>query len=99
MNYTLKSEGDTVVASFDGRIDYSTVGTLEDAIRVITEIDPGAIVFDFARVPAMDSVGLGLLLSLHETFAGKPITLCNTQPLVAHLLDLTSARSLFTVTE
>lgn len=99
MNYSLKSEGETVVATLDGRIDYSTVGTLDDAIRTIAEIDPGAIIFDLALVPTMDSVGLGLLLSVHETFADKSITLRNLQPHVSHLLDLTAARSLFEVAE
>jgi anti-anti-sigma factor len=99
MNYALKSEGETVVATLDGKIDYSTVGTLDDAIRTIAEINPSAIVFDLSRVPSMDSVGLGLLLSVHETFSGKSITLRNLQPHVSHLLDLTAARSLFVVAE
>lgn len=95
MKYELKSQGTVTLALFEGSINYSSAGSFDDAIKTIIEIQPTDLVLDFAKVPTMDSVGLGLMVGIRDMLPNARIRIRGVGPHLKRLMDLTAADSIF----
>lgn len=85
---TPKSEEDTLVLEFAGKIDSSNAPKLEEEIRQITaDAAQSSLILDFDRLKYTTSAGLRVILRLKQQFGNVEIT--NASPEVYDILEMT----------
>ena len=85
---TPKSEEDTLVLEFAGKIDSSNAPKLEEEIRQITaDAAQSSLILDFDRLKYTTSAGLRVILRLKQLFGNVEIT--NASPEVYDILEMT----------
>ena len=85
---TPKSEEDTLVLEFAGKIDSSNAPKLEEEIRQITaDATQSSLILDFDRLKYTTSAGLRVILRLKQQFGNVEIT--NASPEVYDILEMT----------
>lgn len=90
-----------VVLELTERLTVETEADLKQAVR--RQLDAGYrhIVLDLARVPYVDSCGLGTMVQAHVSAhrAGGWVRLSNVTPRVRHLLTVTRLLTIFEIFE
>lgn len=97
MQFNLEANGETLVASLSGQLDFTSTAGFEQLLRELREISPRQLVLDISEVTWLDSVGLGQLFLLHEAMRIPQITLRDPRPSVRELLALTKADTVFAI--
>lgn len=88
---------DLVVLELTDRLTVETENDLKQAVR--RQLDAGRkhLVLDLARVPYVDSCGLGTMVQAYVSAhrAGGSVKLLNVTPRVRHLLTITRLLTVF----
>ncbi|EFL49498.1 anti-sigma-factor antagonist [Solidesulfovibrio fructosivorans JJ]] len=84
----IRIEDGTAVVSPAGDIVASVADALRARFKELLQEHPGGLVIDLARVELIDSVGIGLLIAVHNTLGkkGGRLVLRNVNPDLAALL-------------
>lgn len=100
MKYVITGDAGCLTVRIDGVLNFSVNEDFQNLLRELLARKPAQVVFDFANVPSVDSVGLGLLYIAHEDLSGlgSKCSIINPQQSVIRLLQLTQADRLFAVT-
>ncbi|MDO8605363.1 MAG: STAS domain-containing protein [Phaeospirillum sp.] len=96
MNIAIQHQNDILTVTLDGGLDYTVSAQMENLITDLNNIKAAKVVFDLAKVPRVDSVGLGMLHLAKDTVleAGTRLVLRGASGSVLRLFELTdSARS------
>lgn len=95
MQFSLAANGETLVASLSGQLDYTSSAGFQQLLQELREIAPRQLVLDVSAVTWLDSVGLGQLFLLREAMRLPRITLRDPRPPIRELLALTKADTVF----
>ncbi len=99
MNIAITHHDDTLTVTFDGALDYTVSAQMESLINDLKAITAGKTVFDLAKVPRVDSVGLGMLHLAKDAIlaAGTRLTLRGASGNVLRLFELTDSARCFDI--
>ena len=91
--------GSDVILTVDAeRIDAANAVYLKDAFATCIASEPGRIVMDLEAVTFMDSSGLGAMVAaMKQLDAPRKLELCNLQPAVAKVFNLTRMYTVFLI--
>lgn len=86
-----------VVLELSERLTVETEGDLRNAVRRQLEAGHHDLVLDLARVPYVDSCGLGTMVQAYVSAhrVGGSVKLWNVTPRVRHLLTITRLLTIF----
>jgi anti-sigma B factor antagonist len=86
-----------VVLELTERLTVETEADLKEAVRRQLDAGRRQIVLDLARVPYVDSCGLGTMVQAYVSAhrAGGSVKLLNVTPRVRHLLTITRLLTIF----
>lgn len=96
MNISMTHQDGVLTVTLDGGLDYTVSSQMESLINDLNAIKAGKVVFDLAKVPRVDSVGLGMLHLAKDCIleSGTKLILRSAAGGVLRLFELTdSARS------
>ncbi len=84
-------EDGVAVLELEGRMDATAVAPIKEIVTSILDSGTNKFLFDMKEVSFVDSSGLGTLVSLLRLVNQQDgdIRLCNTQPRVKALLEMT----------
>jgi anti-anti-sigma factor len=90
---------DVAVIRINGDLYRPSAGVLSDDVCAFLAGGRHKVLVNFARVPAVDAAGLGLLAQVHLMAAGTGavIVLTNVSPRVRELFDLAGLSPLFDI--
>lgn len=78
------------------RLDLARIPALKDALRTMTDENPGKLIVDMSRVDFLDSSGLGALVSLTRHLGGRGrVALSGVREPVSSLLAMSKMDQLF----
>ena len=99
LNLEAKRCGDVTVVYCQGRIVFRNEALTLSELVVDLLQENQDVVLDFTKVDAMDSAGLGELVSLYllAKSKGLAIHLCGLNSRIHHLLEITNLASLFDI--
>lgn len=99
MKYEIIADSGVLTIKFEGALNFSVNESFQNLIYYLLRRNPIRVVFDFANVPSIDSVGLGLLYIAHEDLSGIgcQASIIHPEESVLRLLKLTQADCLFNV--
>jgi anti-anti-sigma factor len=99
LNLQTRSYGSVTVVYCEGRIVFRDEALALSEIVVDLLHENKDVALDLTNVDAMDSAGLGELVSLHmlAKASGSTIALCGLNSRMHHLLELTNLSSLFEI--
>lgn len=85
----------------EGEVDVSNAAELTEALDAVLDAEPKALDVDMAKVPYIDSTGIGVLVAAahRATEAGCEFTVSAPQPNVLRVLTLLGVGSEFHVNE
>jgi anti-anti-sigma factor len=87
-------DADVAVATICGEIDITTVGILSEHFGQLTGKNPRRLIIDLARVPFIDSSGLGGFVRIRKTLPpGCPVVIRSPQRRVRNLFKITGLDS------
>jgi anti-anti-sigma factor len=86
--YDIRTEDETTILSPAGDIVASVADELRSAVKDLIPGLAGPLVIDLSRVALVDSVGIGLLIAVHNTLSkkGGQLALAHVNPDLASLL-------------
>ncbi|MGW6919614.1 STAS domain-containing protein [Kitasatospora sp. NPDC054939] len=98
---TRTTESGAVVCALAGDLDIETLAPAREALAGLLARRPSAVVIDLRRVGFCDSSGLNLLLRtrLEAGKQGLELRLAAVAPTVMRVLELTGARTVFSIHE
>jgi anti-anti-sigma factor len=99
VDITNRAHGDVLVVKPTGRIDHSTAADFERAVVPLLDASGGAcraLVFDFAGVPYISSVGLRVLVIASKAMRGRGgrVAVASMQPVVSEIVGICRLGSL-----
>ncbi|CAA7615950.1 STAS domain-containing protein [Magnetospirillum sp. SS-4] len=99
MNIAIKHSNNILTVTLEGTLDYTASAQMENLISDLKAIRTDRVVFDLAKVPRVDSVGLGMLhLAKDVVFeAGSKLALRGAAGSVQRLFELTDSASTFDI--
>ena len=97
MNIEITQEGDTYVASFDGRLDTMAAQQISDTVEPLLQNADKNIILDCAKMPFISSSGLRIFLKIRKEAAAKggKMYLRNICPDVQQVFKMTKLDDLF----
>ncbi|MFG3226041.1 STAS domain-containing protein [Kitasatospora sp. NPDC048194] len=95
------TEGGAVVCTLAGDLDVETLDSAAETLAELVAQRPAAVVIDLREVAFCDSSGLNLLLRtrIAAEREGLELSLAAVAPTVMRVLELTGARTVFTIHE
>ncbi len=99
MNIAIAHHNDILTVTLEGTLDYTTSAQMDTLISDLKAIRTGKVVFDLAKVPRVDSVGLGMLHLAKDVIfeAGASLTLRGAAGSVLRLFQLTDSARTFDI--
>lgn len=93
MNIAIAHLNDTLTVTLEGPLDYAASAQMESLINDLKAIKSARVVFDLAKVPRVDSVGLGMLHLAKDTIleSGTRLVLRGAAGNVLRLFELTDS--------
>ncbi|MCX6869559.1 MAG: anti-sigma factor antagonist [Pedosphaera sp.] len=97
----IESFGKTLVVSGLSGLNVSNAGSFRDNVRASVQPHHTRIDIDMSLTRAIDSTGLGALVSLHRFIVSRQgqLRLINPVPVVRKVLDLTQLSKSFEITQ
>jgi anti-sigma B factor antagonist len=92
---------ETKIFEFIGEIDLNTIEFFKSKINEEIENLKSNLIFDFAKLEYIDSLGLGVLVSILKKIKGfnKEVELVNLKPNVKKLFVITGLDKVFVIKE
>ncbi|OAN50121.1 anti-anti-sigma factor [Paramagnetospirillum marisnigri] len=99
MNISIAHTNDILTVSLDGVLDYTTSNQMESLITDLKVIKAARVVVDLAKVPRVDSVGLGMLHLVKDSIIdnGARMVLKGAVGNVQRLFQLTDSSQSFDI--
>ena len=91
MNISYKTDNKNLNVLLSGELDHHTASSVKDSLdKLIMEVRPKGVVFDFKNVGFMDSTGIGVLLGRYKLLKsiGAEVYLTNPSITIDRLLKL-----------
>ena len=91
MNISYKTDNKNLNVLLCGELDHHTASSVKDSLdKLIMEVRPKGVVFDFKNVGFMDSTGIGVLLGRYKLLKsiGAEVYLTNPSITIDRLLKL-----------
>ena len=91
MDISYKTDSNNLSIVLSGELDHHTASRVKDSLdKLIMEVKPKGIVFDFKNVGFMDSTGIGVLLGRYKLLKsmGAEVYLTNPSTTIDRLLKL-----------
>jgi anti-anti-sigma factor len=97
----IESIGKTLMVSGLSTLNSVNAGSFRDNVRASVQPHHTRIDVDMSLTGAIDSAGLGALVSVHRFFASRQgqVRLLNPVPVVKKVLDLTQLSKSFEITQ
>lgn len=97
----IESFGKTLVVSGLSALNVGNAGSFRDSVRASVQPHHTRIEIDMSLTRAIDSTGLGALISIHRFIASRQgqLRLINLVPVVRKVLDLTQLSKSFEITQ
>ena len=97
MIITKKQDGDKLVISLNGRLDTTTVASLEEELGNSLE-DIKDLEFDFSELEYISSAGLRVLLATQKKMTdGKTMKITHVNDLVNEIFEVTGFQEFLTI--
>lgn len=99
MNIAIAHQNDTLTVTLEGVLDYTSSNQMESLISDIKAIKSSRVVIDLAKVPRVDSVGLGMLHLTKDSILenGSKMILRGAVGNVQRLFELTDSSRSFEI--
>lgn len=99
MNISIAHQNDILTIRLEGVLDYTTSNQMESLISDLKAIKAVKVVMDLAKVPRVDSVGLGMLHLVKDNIleAGAKMVLRGAVGNVQRLFQLTDSSRSFEI--
>lgn len=91
MNISYKNEDKNLKIVLNGELDHHGAHEVKNALdKLISEVSPAGVIFDFKGVSFMDSTGIGVLLGRYKLLKSMnaEVYLTNPSPTIDRLLKL-----------
>ena len=91
MNISYQNEGKNLKIVLNGELDHHEARDVSNALdRLISEVSPAGVIFDFKGVSFMDSTGIGVLLGRYKLLKSinAEVYLTNPSQTIDRLLKL-----------
>lgn len=91
MNISYKNEDKKLTIVLNGELDHHGASDIKGSLdKLITEMKPIGVIFDFKGVTFMDSTGIGVLLGRYKLLKSinTEVYLTNPSPTIDRLLKL-----------
>jgi len=97
MNITITEEGNTVTATFDGRLDTVAAQEVSETIDKVLQQADRNIILDCEKMPFISSSGLRIFLKIRKEVAAKggKMYLKNICPDVQQVFKMTNLNDIF----
>jgi anti-sigma B factor antagonist len=97
MDILEEKKGDSVVLGLQGRLDHTTIRTVEQKLLAVVAEGCRYLVVDLAGLDYISSAGLRVLLSTAKKLkaSGGRIVLCAVKQYVKEILDVSGFSSIF----
>ena len=101
MNITITEEGNTVTATFDGRLDTVAAQEVSETIDKVLQQADRNIILDCEKMPFISSSGLRIFLKIRKEVAAKggKMYLKNICPDVQQVFKMTNLNDIFETIE
>ncbi|RAU20168.1 anti-sigma factor antagonist [Paramagnetospirillum kuznetsovii] len=99
MKIAIAHQNDILTVTLEGVLDYTSSNQMESLIGDLKVIKSSRVVFDLAKVPRVDSVGLGMLHLAKDTILehGATMVLSGAVGNVQRLFELTDSSQSFEI--
>jgi len=100
LNIQNHQNGETSIVTVKGRVNFEVIGQLRAIIReVLTNEQPKLLVINMEGVPFIDSAGIGLLVSVHNSIGTThgDLRLCGMSSPVKEIFDRTNLATYFSI--
>lgn len=93
LNTTLEPTESEIVVRLEGPLDLADAAFLREFLDVLATTAEGPVVLDLARLHALDSVGLGVLIGADRQFRdlGRELRIRSARGEVLRILELSGA--------
>ncbi len=99
MDILEEKKGDAVVLGLKGRVDHTTIQSVEQKLAKVVQEGNRYLVVDLAGLEYISSAGLRVLLTTAKKLktSGGKIVLCSVKQYVKEILDISGFSSIFPV--
>lgn len=101
MNINITEEGNTITATFDGRLDTLAAQQIAETIDPLLQNADRIIILDCEKMPFISSSGLRIFLKIRKEVAAKggKMYLKNICPDVMQVFKMTKLDDIFEITD